>query len=150
MVLRVHSFDRYAEVADFDPASGDLTTYERSDAPNPEQPLRGHYAHLSGRLAVVYRSAEGTLELAVGDDTIPLDDATEIHWRRSTDTAHLTIARRGSPWLDTRYELSEGFVLFEREQQYVPTPMAEAEHFDFGLFLAKVASDSDRRDRLYR
>jgi hypothetical protein len=31
-----------------------------------------------------------------------------------------------------------------------PTPFAEAEDFDFGLFIANVANDAERRSAIYR
>lgn len=148
MALRVHSADRYAEVADFDPVSGTLIKYERADAPNPEEPQRGRFAQLAGRLAVLFRPMDDSLRLMVGLGTISLDDTTEIRWSRSKSTAHLTIRHDGSVWLKVEYPLSDGFRSFERE--YIPTPFAEAEDFDFGLFLANVAGDHDRQQRLYR
>jgi hypothetical protein len=39
--MRVISHDIYAEVGEFDPATGNLTTFDRDSAPNGGQPLRG-------------------------------------------------------------------------------------------------------------
>ncbi|MCP4306108.1 MAG: hypothetical protein GY788_14760 [bacterium] len=148
--MRVYSHERYAEVADFDPESGDLTIHERSSAPNLDEPVRGRYADLLDTLVVVFRSTEGELRLKVGATTIPMDDATTVLWtRRAEDTVLLAIRRPGSVSMDLHYGISDGLLLFEQEQSHVPTPMAEAENFDFGLFLANLARDPERRNRIY-
>ena len=54
--------------------------------------------------------------------------------------------RTGDTVASLEYALPEPIVPPEND----PTPFADAEDFDFGLFLANVASDPGRRDRIYR
>ena len=75
--MRVSSCDTYAEVREFDPATGCLTTFDRDSAPNAGQPLRGLYQSLGGAPVVLYRDA-GQLWLRVGDLVLPADAALRL------------------------------------------------------------------------
>ena len=148
--LLVQSEEHSAELASFDPLSGALFSFDPGGPPahwSRERPLRGHFARLGSQLAILYR-AEGTLWLRMGAEVFPLGPASGRSARWSIDGTRAT------------FELVEGeqvlhSVTYDSQipddpsPELDPTPFAEAEHWDFGLFVRNVISDEDRARRIY-
>jgi hypothetical protein len=142
--MRVYSFDQHAEVADFDPTDGTLRTYRRSVAPTRTAPLRGHYASLAREVAVLYRHAGGLKFFRPGVGVIDLDSGVVASWQLVTkNKAQLSFS--GVPGLQIVYRSD-----FNRiTAQIAATPNGSREDWDFGLYIANVLKNPERRERLY-
>ena len=142
----IHSFDRAGEIHRFDPSTGAVTPVAETDT-DVRVPTCGHYGLLEGTLVVLYRSGESLL-LRIDGMTTPVDDAHRVSHQQEGNRRLLRVTdrRTGDPVATLTYALPEPIVSLSDD----PTPFTEAEDFDFGLFVANVASDSGRRDRVYR
>ncbi len=142
--MRVDSHDHFDDVATFDPATGRLEEFHRADrGALPPGPLHGHYSRLSGILAVFYRN-DGFLWLRVGREARNLDrEGCEVRWQNVDGSSSLQLFdRRG---LVTSVEYRPG----TWDGSTDPTPFAESEDWDFGLFVTNVLADDARRARMY-
>ena len=144
--MRVISHDIYAEVGEFDPATGNLTTFYRDSAPNAGQPLRGLYQSLGDTPVVFYRDA-GQLRLRVGNLVLPADEALSLQWQLvdATETdldqhvaedgaAELTITAPDTRPVVVRYSSGPPRIPLALD----PTPGVEYDHWDFGLFIKNI------------
>jgi hypothetical protein len=144
--MRVISQDIYAEVGEFEPATGSLTTFDRDSAPNDGQPLRGLYESLGGTLVIFYRDA-GQLRLRVGDLVLAADQALSLQWRlvdaAETDldqhvaedgAAELTITAPDASPVVLRYPSGPPRIPLALD----PTLGVEYDHWDFGLFIKNI------------
>lgn len=142
--MRVESHDRYDDVAEFDPATGRLEESGRasSSAAGPIDP-QGHYSWLSGTLAVIYRLG-GSLWIRIGDESRNLDDAgIEVRWEHSCGRSTLDLIDNGTLVAEVRYQPVSGVGPAD------PTPFAESEDWDFGLYVKTVLDNDERRRRIY-
>jgi hypothetical protein len=138
-VVRVHSFDAFAAVGWFDPATGALETYARpAGEPGPE----GHFAELGGHVLVFYRADGGELRLAAAGRSLRADAST-VRWSEANGEHTLSVNEPGQPPLELRYRGDA----FDEDD---PTPFAEPEDWDFGRFVAGVVDDPDRAAQIYR
>lgn len=148
--MRVSSHDTYAEVGEFDPATGNLTTFDRDSAPNADQPLRGLYQRLDDTTVVFYRDA-GQLRLRVGDLVLPADEALSLQWRlidaAETDlnkhvaedgAAELTITTPDTTPVVLRYPSGPPEIPLALDT----TPYVEYDHWDFGLFIKNILEEN--------
>jgi hypothetical protein len=153
--MRLTSFDRYDTQGDFDPISGAVEEFPRNSA-YPE-PVRGLFTKLAGTFAALYRDSQG-LWLRFGTDTFALDGQSTITWRRVSDgewdpglnltkraVAELSIAAPGSKPLTIRYDAG---VPYGPPLSMTPT-QSDEEDWDFGMFVANVICDPDRRDSIF-
>ena len=141
----VHSFDTFGEVRRLDPATGALTPTEASDRRSSDT-VHGHYGLLGDTLVLLYRSGPSLL-LHIGGTVVAVDGSTSIGHERVGDRGVLEVAETatGAVAAHLDYALPEPVVAPEDD----PTPFAEAEDFDFGLFIANVANDARRRTSIY-
>ncbi|WP_405062213.1 hypothetical protein OG474_11380 [Kribbella sp. NBC_01505] len=70
-----------------------------------------------------------------------------VHWERQGTRSRLSLHDSGG--LVSRVEYTNAFIE-GLDPEDDPTPFAEPEHWDFGLFLKNVLEDEGRRHRLYR
>ncbi|MCX5303231.1 hypothetical protein OG304_07165 [Streptomyces sp. NBC_00160] len=139
-MITVQSFDHYGEWARFEPATGSLVIHGRHQpAPQGEPTPSGHYGRLGDVLAVFYRYEED-LRLRIGDQEIELGSSPEAQHERLEDRCRLTIGR-------TSVDYTAPAVLIDPSED--PTPFAEPEDFDFGLFVVSVLRSPSRRTALY-
>jgi hypothetical protein len=138
----VHSFDHFGEVRRLAPATGDLTPADPSGTG-----VHGHYGLLGDTVVVLYRDGEDLL-LRIGGTLVPVDDSVSIGYDRVGNRRLLEVTDNATGAVAARlaYTLPEPIVAPEDD----PTPFAEAEDFDFGLFIANVANDAERRSAIYR
>jgi len=143
--MYVASHDRFLDVADFNPETGVLEEFRRpsksgSDARMPE----GHYARIDGTLVVFFR-LDTSLWLRIGNECRDLDsgDAGIRLERVDGGRSRLTLLDRGEPCAVVEYEP----IPFGGPED--PTPFAEPEDGDFGLFVSKVLDDKGWRARIY-
>ncbi|HEY5834424.1 hypothetical protein [Streptomyces sp.] len=142
----VHSFDREGETALFDPETGRLSAVAPGTRPDPGAPVLGHFGALAGRLVVLCRAGK-TLRLRVGDTDVPVGPGFLVRHRRTGDVCELSVVDEATnrSVVDVRYpapaDLAGG--------EFDPTPFADDEDFDLGLFVANVAGDPDRRNIIY-
>lgn len=151
----IHSFDRFGEIADFDPVTGTLTPgiSNADDLGEIHSPVVGHYAFLAGNLVVLYRML-GVLTLRIGQTVVALDDAVSVLYRRSEGMCEITASTAISastrsddaPPVHIEYPAPHTIVSLEDD----PTPFVEAEDFDFGLFVSNVFNNPKRRSAIYR
>ncbi len=143
----VHSFDRFGEVRRLDPATGALTPATTTSSTGTPSTVYGHYGVLGDSLVLFHRRGDALL-LGIGTTLVPVDNTISISYNRVknsrvlevTDSATHTIACR------LEYDLPEPIVAPEDD----PTPFADPEDFDFGLFISNVANDAQRRSLIYR
>ncbi len=142
----VSSFDRYSEVRHFDPATGALSAAEILPAGTPAA-TQGHYSRLDDTLVVLYRDG-GEVFLRIGSTLIRVDDSTSVTCRHveGRQMLEVTDSTTGDDVTRLEYTLPSPIVSPEDD----PTPFAEPEDFDFGLFISNVANDPGRRSRIYR
>lgn len=145
--MLVHSYDSYLESAEFDPVTGELATStatpEQADARHAQ--ACGSYGFLGATRVVLYREAD-TLLLRIAGQVIPLAAPTRIRHVLTMDSCTLTVQPGDDPasGVELHYPTFELFLLDE-----VVNPFAEAEHHDFGLFIAQLAQNPDRAAALY-
>lgn len=142
----VHSFDRFDEVSYFDPATGALTPAGPS-SDSAAHAVQGHYGSLGGRPVLLYRDS-GNLLLRVEGLVVPIDGTASISHSRTDNGSVLLVAdnRTGETVDRLEYALPDPVVAPEED----PTPFADPEDFDFGLFISNVANDAERRSIIYR
>lgn len=140
----VESHDRFDVVADFDPATGRLAEVNRADGPTATAgTVRGHYARLSGTLTVFYRLGN-SLWLRIGSQARDLGlVGLEVGWVHVDGRSTLTLLEQGVLIAEIRYQPRTGGGAKD------PTPFAESEDWDFGLFVKSVLGDEGRRARIY-
>ncbi|MFD0385599.1 hypothetical protein ACFQ2B_34635 [Streptomyces stramineus] len=139
MSIIVRSFDRFDEAAAFDPAAASSAPAHGS-APCPRDgppPVTTASWTASPSCSTARPAA-----CACGwERDVAVDGHVEIRHERSSDRCRLTVGATTLtyPAPDTLLDPADD-----------PTPFAEAEDFDLGLFAANVAGDARRRDAVYR
>ncbi len=108
----------------------------------PWASLEGVFALVGGQVLALYRHEH--LFIRLGRSVIQLDGAN-VSREVQTGLATLTVERSGSVEV-FGYELPP----IDPPLSDDPTPHVEEEDFDLGLFIANVANDPDRAERLYR
>lgn len=139
MILQ--SFDHFDQIAQFDPVNGSLERGPRLKSPGAHA-ADGWFSDL-GHVSVLLYREDGGLWLGVGEERFDLtgDSGIVVRWQRGASTALLSITR-GEEQCVVRYPV--GPVVSADD----PTPFAEDEDFDFGLFVANVLSDAERLERV--
>jgi hypothetical protein len=135
----VQCFDEYGLVADFDAEHGVLRSKARPGALLPGH-VDGWYSNLAHTCVVFYRS-ENRLCLNVADEHFELDGCTVVTWRQIESGAQLTVT-------DSARQMTLTYVSPGLDLADDLTPFVESEDFDFGLFIANVAADRDRSERI--
>lgn len=142
LLLSHRSFDT---VADYDPATGTITTFSRKTEPGRVSSRQGAgvFDNLGGRRVLLYRLA-GVLYLQVDDQRITMEGlAVEVHSAKGDRVLRV---------------LADGAIVFELTYRPThldpplsddPTAFVEEEDFDFGVFLANVSRDRGRQARMY-
>ncbi|MFJ6480953.1 hypothetical protein ACIQK6_12640 [Streptomyces sp. NPDC091682] len=139
-MMIIRSFDRYGEWAGFEPATGSLEVHGRGEPTPPGAPdPTGHYGTL-GDVPVVFYRHGATLHLRIGDQEIGLGSSPEARHERLGGRCRLTIG-------STSVVYAAPATLIDPAED--PTPFAEPEDFDIGLFIVNVLEDPARRDSLY-
>lgn len=105
----------------------------------PKIKINGVFDFLSGVLVALYAIA-GCLILRIGNEVIPLDIGVGVIVNGDSGTRLLTINQDGNEVVSLIYTIPDASVFSDGL-----TPFVENEDFDFGLFVANVASDSGRR-----
>jgi hypothetical protein len=139
--MYVESFDRFAEVGDFDAESGALNTFDRSSGEGEGRLVEGHFATLSGTPVVFYRH-RGDLWLRVRDRAWRLADPSTVHWSATDDSSRLAVMESGREVAHVEYET-------DRKDPDDLTAFGTDEDWDFGLFVSNVLHDQGRRQRIY-
>ena len=142
----IHSFDTFGEVRHLDPATGMLTPAAISSTGGPPA-VHGHYGRLGDTLVLLYRMG-ADLYLRIGETVVLVDKTTSITYRRVKDHWELEVTDESTGDVTARveYSLPEPIVAPEED----PTPFAEPEDFDFGLFISNVVNNAERMSLIYR
>jgi hypothetical protein len=139
--MRVDSYDTYGKAGFFNPETGALQEVERSEADLRETALRGHFAYIGGSVVVFYRLDDDLLLWLSGHAwhaASPL-----VSWSKEGSESCLTVQGDGGTRVQIKYQV-------EVRDQDDPTPFAEEEDWDFGLYVINVLNDPLRRERIYR
>lgn len=146
MVL-LESHDRYDDLVELEPITGQLCWYSRRDNPNiAVRPICGSFARLDTHLVLLYRQAD-MLHLRVDNTDTELTDDTCIELVRG-ETNVLMVVRDNVPILCLEYK---PHVTDEIDQwRMYLNPFIEEEHLDFGLFVWEVVQNAERRSAIYR
>lgn len=142
-MILLQSQDVYDRMALLDGQTGNLRWIPRQDA--PPQKIQGHCAQLGDDTLCFYRSLNGSLQLRINERDIELQDNAIVTWRPGPVTT-LSIVSEGRPLLKFQYEA----VKIDPPLELDSTPMVEQEDYDFGLFVANVTQNPERRARIYR
>jgi hypothetical protein len=146
MTLRLQSSERFDDFALFDTVTGKTEFYSKKTDPEmANRPLSGSYCRLGNMLLKLYRISD-VLYFAVDDQVVELTDATSVELEKERSNRTLSVYRGGQCVLECNYQRPSSGTLLE----FDPTPFVEEEHFDFGLFVKNVASNPERRERIYR
>lgn len=142
--MRIESHDRFDHLAEFDPTTGRVQEFGRAtSSPGISVQTMGHYARLSGTIAVLYR-LDKSLWLRIGDEARALDrKGIEVRWAHVRGRSTLELLDTGELVASVRYRPGPGGGPGD------PTPFAESEDWDFGLFVQNVLGDESRRARIY-
>ncbi len=141
--MLIESHDRFGDVARYEPESDRFVEFRRGEV--VEEQLAGHYARLGGELAVFYRDG-GVLWLRIGDQVRRVGDGgAVVRWENSEGRSRFGILDGGEEVAGVEYPSPV------RGSGPVndPTPFAETEDWDFGLFVQRVLADDARRLRIY-
>jgi hypothetical protein len=142
----IHSFDRFGEVRHLDSTTGALTPAATSRV-GTATTVHGHYGWLGDTLVLFYRNREALL-LRIGASIAPIDNTTSITYNRVKDRRVLEVIDKATGAIAARLEYTLPKPVVAPEDD--PTPFAEPEDFDFGLFISNIANDPQRRSRIYR
>lgn len=142
--MRIDSHDRFENVSDFDPPTGSLQERNRAlEGGSSPALVEGHYARLSGVLAVLYR-LDACLWLRIGEVARNLDEVgVVVGWWHVQGDSTLELMERGAVVAEVHYRPCPGGGSED------PTPFAESEDWDFGLFVKNVLGNEGRRSRIY-
>lgn len=143
MILQ--SNDRFDEMAQFDPATGNYRLLSRkANRELVAGPITGSYSLVGQTLLALYRQ-NGDLFVWIGDRTFPVADTVSSTltvegaqkvFRLLDNERLIAILKYSPPVRDVPIELD-------------PTPFVEEEDFDFVLFLHHVLTEPGRRKRVY-
>lgn len=142
--MLVHSHNSFWVVADFDERTGELNEFRRRSAEDPPvSAVRGEFITSRGGSAVFYRHHE-LLWLRIGEVVRAFDgDGCEVQWRRAFGRATLDLLDRGVSVASVQYAPGPG------GEDDDPTPFADQEDWDFGLFVKNVLENEGRSRRVF-
>lgn len=145
--MLVESHDEFGLVGDFDSATGKLVLISRDSAGALlEQPLRGHFAELGEQVAILYRHDNGRIKFRLGDFQIEPGESESVQWNPMGSMAEIKLVSAGQILASAKYQRGpDSYPGIEDD----PTPFAEAEDWDFGLFVRNILSDSVRSATIY-
>ncbi len=132
------SYDRRAELY----ADGIV---ELPASARANEPTVGHYEVVAGVLWILYRVAE-RVTLRIEKAAFSIDGSLALSLVGAGSGRRLEIARAGARVAAFAAPVLEDPLL---EATLESTAFAEAEDFDFALFVVHVAADPDRRARIY-
>ena len=143
MLLQSHgSFDLLAE---FDAANEAFTTFSKKSEPErvSSRKVAGVFEYVGGRRLLLYRLS-GVLYVQVDDERMRMNDLS-IELMRANNGRVLRLSADGGFMLELGYRLIDLDPALSDDS----TAFVEEEDFDFGLFLANLASDQRRQDRMF-
>ena len=144
-MLILHSLYRYAYLLEFSHESGEYREITRNavesmESTSKEFHLNGLYAFLDNKLVAIYVT-NGVLFLRIADLIIPAEDIIRVERKATGLYSPLFIHQKNSTAI-LNYT-NETDQMIEDD----PTPFVEEEHFDFGLFVKNLLSDTNRQKR---
>lgn len=132
----------YKKLADYDLSTKKYRIVSLDDLPDSVQiRISGSFEILSSTFLAFY-SAKRQVFLHVGEECFPVTDDVIATVSGPSEKRVLTIQRSGKEIAKINYALDPSRV-FEND----PTPFIEPEDFDYGLFLANVTGNAERKKR---
>lgn len=140
-VLILQSKNVYAQLLEINQANGNYRENRRVviEGAYPKLKINGVFEFLSEVLVALY-AVSGCLVLRIGNEVISLDEGVEVAVKGNIGSRRLTINQDCNEVASLNYSISDASVFSDG-----PNPFAENEDFDFGLFVANVASNAGRR-----
>ncbi len=105
----------------------------------PNIEINGVFDFLSGALVALYADA-GHMILRIGSKVIPFEKGLEIVVNGEKSNRRLTVNQNGTELASLRYSISETPAF---DDDY--TAFVDNENFDFGQFVANIASNIERQ-----
>lgn len=131
----LRSNERFNDVVELDENSGEWRAPTRSEVV-PSQ-TDGYYSILSNAFCAVFRS-ENQLYVRIGDKTVELTGDVEISVHGPPENRVISLKAGGT-------RVSHSYALSSASIDGDVTPFVEDEDFDFGVFLANIASNPERQ-----
>jgi hypothetical protein len=132
-----HSFDTLLEL---DPSTEDTRVVRASElSDTAPKKINGFFDYLGATLVGLY-AHNGRLMIRIANDVISLDSKISVTVSGEATCRVLTVSRDTGAPLSVTYSLRSQSTCGAN-----PTPFVEQEYFDFGLFVANVVSDTNRR-----
>ncbi|REK18837.1 MAG: hypothetical protein DWQ37_03250 [Planctomycetota bacterium] len=135
-------FTVYDQVAEYDPATDQFAQSTRLDAESRR--IGGFFDRLNGALLLFYRDGD-SLYLSIDGDRFRFDECS-VEWGGVANSRTLRFLPTDGVARQLSYQVEE----LDPPLSEDPTPFAEHEDFDFGLFLRNVARDPKRQKRLFQ
>lgn len=147
MILR--SFSDYAILVEFDPVNAVAKKISPSGraSSRADWNVCGVFGELAGALVSLYR-AKGVIYLQIDGDAYLLDENVSVSYQKSASTCSLAVKSLLPDGKGCRVDYPAPEVIGAVGED--PTPFVDEEDFDFGLMIFNVASDAERRWRMYR
>lgn len=139
----VFSHEKWSELGEFDPESGQLAIFDREESNFREKVPAGHFSRVAGEYCVFYRYC-GNLYLQIGSANFALDDGISVFWK-NTDGASVFKVFSGRCLVKTLK-----YIPRQTEKIAGDFTAWEPEHSDFGLFVKNVLDDQERSHIIYR
>lgn len=139
-MLWLRSNRSFGRLLEFDPVNGKSRELLASElGENVPKKVSGFFDFLNGTLTAIYAFA-GRLFLRIGDITIPIEEGITVIASGDASNRSLRVKQRGNELSSINYSIVDAPKFADD-----PTAFIENEDFDFGLFIANVASSADRR-----
>jgi hypothetical protein len=138
--LLLRSNRSFQKLLELNPSTGQCREVPGSEVSGlPPVKANGFFDTLDGVLVGIY-AFERRLMLRVGERDIPLDNRVEVTLSGHSRNRKLAVQKDNE-----NLALVEYSILDDWDPEEDPTPFIDDEDFDFGLFVANVASDPARR-----
>lgn len=144
--MLIASYDRYRDVAEFDPASGRFEEFDRFDPANLpllKRPFKGAYGVIGDQKLLIFRTPEGLWVQLADVKVNTVEESHHIAWENAGGKSTFSIIRSsdGEPVAMATYSVDR------RNLAPDLTAFVDGEDADFGLFVRNAVSQ--RQDIVY-
>lgn len=146
-MLLLESFDRFDELIEFEPNTGQLVWLSKRENPAlAVGSIQGIVSRLAGHLVILFRD-NNVLYLWVDDLRVELTHDTRVELKVGS-TNVLTVVRNETPIVRLEYD---AYVADETDQwRMYLDPFVQDDQLDFGLFLNNALNDPEKQDVVYK
>ena len=139
-MLWLQSNEQYDALAEYEPAQGTYTLVSKASlGDQASEETEGHFALLSKVFVALYQT-DHVLFLRIGERVISLADDIRIKVTGDADARQFIVTKNQDRILEFRYALT----IPESIEEDL-TPFTEDEDENFGLFVANIANNDQRK-----